>query len=110
MISLNACLDAPIRPPRSKEDLGVKKRVNDRGVIVGGFRCLLPLCFPGVGRIGEEAGSPPSSDTAVLDGIFSWDPRGVKFSMILIKNTIVIPQSSRAIGSVMQYTAGAEKI
>lgn len=74
VISLNARLDAPIRPPRSKEDLGVKKRVNDLGVIVGGLRCLLPLHFLEGGRIGDGVGSPPTVDTAVLNGKSSWDP------------------------------------
>lgn len=74
-MSLNACLDAPIRPPLSKEDFGVKKRVKDLGVIVGGLRCLLPCCFPAKGRTGEEVGSSPSVDSAVLDGKFSWDPK-----------------------------------
>ena len=35
VMSLNACLDAPILDPRPSEDLGVKKRVNLFGVTVG---------------------------------------------------------------------------
>lgn len=41
VMSLNACLEAPIRPPLSRDDLGVKNRVKDLGVIVGALRGLL---------------------------------------------------------------------
>lgn len=61
VISLNACLEAPILPPLSRDDLGVKNRVKDLGVIVGALRGLLP------GFV----------DVAQLDRGYSWDPGGV---------------------------------
>ena len=54
VMSLKACLDAPIRPPRSRDDLGVKKRVKVRGVIVGALRGLLPCCLLRLGSTGDE--------------------------------------------------------
>ena len=77
VISLNACLDAPIRPPRSKDDLGVKNRVKDLGVIVGGLRGLLPCCLLRLGSTGDESRFSPFVEVAQLDGGFSCDPRGV---------------------------------
>ena len=61
---LSAFLEAPILPPLSREDLGVKKRVKDLGVIVGGLRGLPPVSFCNWGRIGDELGS--CSHTAVI--------------------------------------------
>ncbi len=84
MISLKACLEGPIRPPRSKDDLGVKKRVKDLGVIVGGLRGLLLCWLPRTGSIGEEAGSSPSSDIAVLGAKFSCDPIGVSSAISVV--------------------------
>ena len=83
VMSLKACLDAPIRPPRSEDDFGVKKRVNDLGVMVGGLRCLLPGWLFEIGRTGEEEGSSQSVDMAVLYCTFSCDPDGVKVSIFL---------------------------
>ena len=77
VMSLNACLDAPIRPPRSKEDLGVKNRVKDLGVIVGALRGLLPCCLTRLGSTGEESRFSPLVDVAQLERGFSWDPSGV---------------------------------
>lgn len=77
VMSLNACLDAPIRPPRSREDLGVKNRVKDLGVIVGALRGLLPYCLPKLGSTGDEFKSSPFVEVALLDRRFSWDPTGV---------------------------------
>lgn len=76
-MSLNACLDAPIRPLRFREDLGVKNRVKDLGVIVGALRGLLPYCLPKLGSTGDESGLSPFVDVAQLDKEVSWDPRGV---------------------------------
>lgn len=79
VISLNACLDAPIRPPRSRDDLGVKNRVKLLGVIVGGLRGLrvvLP-CLLGLGSTGDEIRISPFVEVAQLDRGFSCDPRGV---------------------------------
>ena len=81
VMSLKACLDAPILPPRLREDFGVKKRVKDLGVIVGGLRCLLPGWLLDTGSTGEEVGSPISVDMALLDCKISCDPDGVIFSM-----------------------------
>ena len=77
VMSLNACREAPILPPLSSDDLGVKNRVKDRGVIVGALRGLLPSCFLGGGRTGDEVGFSPSIEAAPLDKIFSWDAQGV---------------------------------
>ena len=76
VMSLNACLDAPIRPPRSREDLGVKNRVKVLGVIVGALRGLLPCCLPRLGSTGEEARVSPF-EAAQLDNRVSCDPIGV---------------------------------
>ena len=80
-MSLNACLDAPTRPPRSKEDLGVKNRVKDLGVIVGALRGLLPCFLTRLGRIGDESRFSPLVDVAQLERGLSWDPSGVRSSM-----------------------------
>ena len=77
VISLNACRDAPIRPPLSRDDLGVKNRVKDLGVIVGGLRGLLPCRWLRLGRTGEEHRSSPLVEVAQLDRGFSCDPCGV---------------------------------
>lgn len=71
VISLNACRDAPIRPPLSRDDLGVKNRVKDLGVIVGGFRGLVPCRLLRLGRIGDEYRVSPLVEVAQLDGGFS---------------------------------------
>ena len=82
MISLSACLDAPMRPPRFSEVFGVKNRVNDLGVIVGGLRGLLPYWLPDVGSAGEDVGSSSvNGSLAVLGGTFSCDPKRGKPSM-----------------------------
>ena len=81
MISLKTCLDVPIRPLPFKEDLGVKNRVKDRGVIVGGLRGLLPYWVPDNGTAGEDIGSFSFSNTVVLGLVFSCEPVGVRFSM-----------------------------
>ena len=44
VMSLSARLEAPILPPRSRDDFGVKNLVKVRGVIVGAFRGLLQFC------------------------------------------------------------------
>ena len=77
VISLNACLDAPIRPPRSREDLGVKNRVKVLGVIVGGLRGLLPCCFLGLGSTGDEPKCSSFVEVAQLGRGLSCDPSGV---------------------------------
>ncbi len=77
VMSLNACLDAPIRPPRSREDLGVKNRVKLLGVIVGALRGLLPCCLPTLRSTGDEPRFSPFVEVAQLDGGFSCDPNGV---------------------------------
>lgn len=77
VMSLNACREAPILPPLSSDDLGVKNRVKDLGVIVGALRGLLPSCFLAGGRTGDEVGFSPSIEAALLDNIFSWDAQGV---------------------------------
>lgn len=77
VMSLNACLDAPIRPPLSKEDFGVKNRVNVLGVIVGALRGLLPCCLSRVGSTGDEPRFSPLVEVARLDRRYSWDPSGV---------------------------------
>ncbi len=82
VISLNACLDAPMRPPRSRDDLGVKKRVKDLGVIVGALRGLLPCCLLRLGSTGEEHRSSPCVEVVPLDRGFSCDPRGVWSSIL----------------------------
>ena len=76
-MSLNACLEAPIRPPRSREDLGVKNRVKVLGVIVGAFRGLLPFCLPRLGSAGEERRFSPLIEVIQLDRGLSCDPNGV---------------------------------
>ena len=86
VISLNTCLDAPILSPLSREDLGVKKRVNDRGVIVGALRGLLLWWSLGGGRIGDEARSP-SIDAALLDRTFSCEPIGVRSSIVAVSKS-----------------------
>lgn len=92
MISRNACLDAPTRPSFFKDDLGVKKRVKDLGVIVGGLRCLQLVCFSGRVKMGDEVGSSPSVDAAVHGNAFSWDPSGLKLSISIVYNVIVRPR------------------
>lgn len=77
VMSLNACLEAPIRPPRSKEDFGVKNRVKDLGVIVGALRGLLPCCLLRLGSTGDEPRFSPFVEVAQLDRRFSCDPSGV---------------------------------
>lgn len=77
VMSLNACLEAPMRPPRSREDFGVKNRVKLLGVIVGALRGLLPGCLPRVGNTGDEPRISPLVEVAMLDGGFSCDPSGV---------------------------------
>ena len=77
VMSLSACREAPILPPLSSDDLGVKNRVKDRGVIVGALRGLLPSCFLGGGRTGDEVGFSPSIEAVALDRMFSWDAQGV---------------------------------
>ena len=81
VISLSACLDAPIRPPRSRDDLGVKNRVKDLGVIVGAFRGLLPCCLLRLGSAGDEPRVSPLDEVVQLDTGFSCDPHGVKSSI-----------------------------
>ena len=76
-MSLNACLDAPIRPPRSRDDLGVKKRVNVLGVIVGALRGLLPCFWFRLGSTGDEPRFSPFVEVAQLDRAVSCDPSGV---------------------------------
>ena len=76
-MSLKSCREAPILPPLSSDDLGVKNRVKDRGVIVGALRGLLPSCFLAGGRTGDEVGFSPSIEAALLDNIFFWDAQGV---------------------------------
>ena len=44
VMSLSTLLEVPILTPRSRDDLGVKNLVNDRGVIVGAFRGLVERC------------------------------------------------------------------
>ena len=83
VISLSACLDAPTRPPRSRDDLGVKNRVKDLGVIVGGFRGLLPCCLIRLGRTGDESRISPFVEVAQLDEGFSCDPCGVRLSITI---------------------------
>lgn len=77
VMSLNACLDAPIRPPRSREDFGVKNRVKVLGVIVGALRGLLPCLLSRVGSTGDEPRFSLLVEVARLDGGFSCDPSGV---------------------------------
>ena len=77
VMSLNACLDAPIRPPRSRDDLGVKKRVNVLGVIVGALRGLLPCFWCRLGSTGDEPRFSPFVEVAQLDRGVSCDPSGV---------------------------------
>lgn len=77
VMSLNACLEAPIRPPRSMEDFGVKNRVKLLGVIVGALRGLLPCCLAKVGSTGDEPRFSLLVEVAMLDGGYSWDPSGV---------------------------------
>ena len=79
MISLSACLDAPILPPLSNDDFGVKKRVNDLGVIVGGFFCLLLPRLVWIGRVGEEQKLSAVGETALELSLYSFscDPKGV---------------------------------
>ena len=77
VMSLNACLEAPIRPPRSREDLGVKNRVKVLGVIVGALRGLLPCCLLRLGSAGDEARFSPLVEVAQLDRGFSCDQSGV---------------------------------
>lgn len=89
VISLSTCLDAPIRPPLFSDDFGVKKRVNDLGVIVGGLRGLLPCWLPKEGRTGDDLESPPSADNAVLGGRFSCDPKGVKLSIGVVQRAMI---------------------
>ena len=86
-MSLNACLDAPIRPPRSREDFGVKNRVKVLGVIVGALRGLLPCCLPRLGSTGDEPRCSPLVEAAELDGGFSWDPSGVCSSISTVSDS-----------------------
>ena len=83
-MSLNTCLDVPIRPPRSREDLGVKNRVKDLGVIVGALRGLLPCSLLRLGSTGDEVMFSPFVEVTLLDGGFSWDPNGVSFSITIV--------------------------
>lgn len=69
----------------------MKKRVKDLGVIVGGLRCLPPVCFSGKVKIGDEVGSPPSVDAVVLGDAFSWEPSGVKLSIAVNYNLVIYP-------------------
>lgn len=82
VMSLNACREAPILPPLSSDDLGVKNRVKDLGVIVGALRGLPPSCFFAGGRMGDEVGFSPSIEAALLDNISSWDAQGVLSSIL----------------------------
>lgn len=63
-MSRNACLDAPIIVPLSRDDLGVKKRVKVLGVTVGFFLGLLEPWLLVTGKTGEEGGG--SSGTGVV--------------------------------------------
>ena len=76
-MSLKACLDAPMRPPRSREDLGVKNRVKDLGVIVGALRGLLRDSLPRLGSTGDEPKFSSFVEVAQLEKHFSCDPNGV---------------------------------
>ena len=82
VISLSACLDALIRPPRFRDDFGVKNRVKDRGVIVGALRGLLPCC--GLEWRGDEPRFSPLVEVAQLNRVFSCDPFGVSFSITVV--------------------------
>ena len=77
VMSLKACLDAPIRPPRSRDDLGVKNRVKLLGVIVGGLRGLLPCWLLRPGSTGDELRFSLFVEAALLDRGLSCDPIGV---------------------------------
>lgn len=58
---------APMR--RSVIGIGVKNLVNDRGVIVGPFRGLLPVGARTMGNVGELGASPScfAGDIGLLD-------------------------------------------
>ena len=63
VISLKACLEAPIFPPRGRDDRGVKNLVKVLGVTVGRALSLFPLLF--TGTTGEEK-TPSSVAVALL--------------------------------------------
>lgn len=78
VISCRACLDAPIFLPLTREDLGVKKRVNVLGVTVGFFLGLLEPSSPGSGRGGEDGNRLPGvkllSESAMVCGEIGSSP------------------------------------
>ena len=73
-MSLRACLEAPTLLLRSTEDLGVKNRVKERGVIVGGLRGLLLSAELKLGSEGELAISGAVREEFATS---SWDGVGV---------------------------------
>ena len=76
MISLRTCLEAPILPVLPAEDLGVKNRVKERGVMVGGLRSLLLEAEPLAGKDGELVRSGAGRGESSV-GTFSCEDAGV---------------------------------